>query len=451
MSLTSSSKIFQHVATLISRYLWIVIWIVTLLSLFEVEIRSVGKADAMNPVNILPGFWLSDFGLTLPIIFALLSGGLIYFFGKRLFIYFLLTCCYGMFLFFVRSNSFDALGLDLRICLALMTGLSLVHIVPDDDKSVVSMLNIISLLSVIMAIYHLLSIPGLDLSYGERVTNDTANILISIPLILAAPIIIFSVLTKNKKNMIMVWATMLLFIFLVVVIMKTRSSFLALAWALLLSLTPWLYLSRKRMSMKMIRNTALICALTILILTVIFIDQRVNFEEFIERMTDTGEDFTSLWRKFEVLLVLETMTPADLLIGMGFNPPSPLFTVLEGGWAVAGVSYNSLHIGILNVWWRFGFIIFVAWMLMVLYLVVLWLKSLKRLKRSKNKINSGNPDLGMTVCAPGVFVLIFISLLSGGWSVHAFLALGMILGLYYKISKQKSCKVMMVSHGKPAD
>jgi hypothetical protein len=442
MTVASATRNRQKGAGLVGHHLWIIIWVATLLSLYEVEMRSTGMAELLPPIPILPGFWLSDFGLLLPILFAGISGGMLYFLRIRIVAYFLLTCCYGMILFFVHNNSFIALGMDLRTCTALLTGLSLVYIVPSDGQKVVTALNIISLSAVIITIYHLLNIPEFDVGLGERVTTDAANTLTALPLVLISPLIIIFSLVKNRRNMLIAWSTMFLFFTLSGVIMKTRSTFFALFIALFLSMIPLLYLSGNMRSPKTIKTVAAMTMVAALFFVAVFLNQGINIEEFIARLAGTGDDFTSLWRKLEVWMVLETMTMRDLIIGMGFNPPSPLFTVMEGGWAVEGVNYNSLHIGILNVWWRFGLVVFVVWLLMFFKLFLNWVKSLNRLKSRSSNVRFPNQYLGVAVCAPGVFVLVSLSLMSGGWSVHSFLALGILLGLYVKIKRGKIHQAM---------
>lgn len=409
-------------------YLWTVVWLVSLIFVFEGEVRSIGLLEPVLPINLLPGLWLSDIGLLFPILFSMPFIVLNIFLRIRLVNYLLVSCAYGMVLFFLHNNSFAGLGNDLRTCVAFFTGLSLVYLMPNDYKKILTLMNIISLIIVLIIIFHLLAIPDYNIIDNERITSPSAFTLIGIPLTLIAPIIIISTFSGDRKNITISWVTFLLLVTLSVLIMKTRSlliaemvAFLTVIFAIAYSAS---FLKHKKDSKNIIMHFEILLILISVVVTTILISQAENFNLFKERFVNFEDDVNFIWRQIEVLAVYQTMSLRDLIFGMGFNPPSPLFA------ADKGESYNALHIGILNMWWRFGFIVFMAWMILYIRLVINWINSLRSLKNNAYGIRIDQRKIAIIMCAPGVFTIVSLSFLSGGWSLHAFLPLGILLGMH---------------------
>ena len=145
---------------------------------------------------------------------------------------------------------------------------------------------------------------------------------------------------------------------------------------------------------------------------------------FLNRIQTQGssDDVNWLARIDEAQAALETLTEPDQIFGQGFGTVSKRIT--DTG-SVAAV----LHIGVLNIWWRLGFPVFVAFLVL---LVVFGLNYLTNLAR----MLTGPPRSGaraMMICAPGVVTLLIIAFFSGGWSMSAMLSLGTLWGVYEQL------------------
>ena len=151
-----------------------------------------------------------------------------------------------------------------------------------------------------------------------------------------------------------------------------------------------------------------------------FLLRMVNVSEF-------QEDGGIAPRLEEVPQVFGSMDIFDHIFGMGFNPVSPLID-----WK--GNSYNNTHVGILNIWWRFGFPIFLGVIYLFIRLLIKYFKSLKYLftKSLWNKVN--NETFATIICAPGVITIFIISCMSGGWGISTTIPLGMLWGVYRKMT-----------------
>jgi hypothetical protein len=122
------------------------------------------------------------------------------------------------------------------------------------------------------------------------------------------------------------------------------------------------------------------------------------------------------------------MTAIDHIMGMGFGPDLILTDWL-------GIPYNTMHIGILNIWWRMGVPVFIVVLCLFFNLLVKWLMSLRLylFRSSWHKVT--NETLANMICAPGVITLFIISWMSGGWAMSAMIPLGMLWGVHRKIAK----------------
>lgn len=151
-----------------------------------------------------------------------------------------------------------------------------------------------------------------------------------------------------------------------------------------------------------------------------------NVEAFIQRTesySDYSKDENMSYRAIEAKTVFESMDPLDLLTGIGIGPDSPLH-------GEKGENYASLHIGILNIWWRFGIIPFLFTIATVIKLFILWLKAIFNCYCYYEHKELPIHDLSIIICAPGFFSLIIISVMSGGWAVSSLLPVGILFGIY---------------------
>lgn len=412
----------------------ILVLIASLIMIFEAEIGSIGHLDTepIQAIGLLPGFWLSDIGLFLPIFFVFLIGRSKSMFSKNKMMFFLIvTFLYGLLIFFARNNQFDMLGQDLRVFIALFTGLSMGTILPNGQKTIASSITLISASAVFIAIVILFTIPGAEfISAVKRTTHPAAFILSGVPIVLTAPSIIISMLTGNKKLIAISWLSAGVFLSMSIIILQTRSLFLVAALSFIVAIITVSVLSSYfNQSLKKIKSLRIVVSLLIFVAILLYW-RWDNVDNFMSRMEDAvsyQEDIGIAPRLAEVPTVFEAMDLIDHFFGMGLNP-----SLSAVSWV--GISYNVFHVGILNVWWRFGFPVFLAIVYLFIKLLIKWLKSLTYLyfRSSRNKVN--NETLAIIVCAPGVFSLFFISCMSGGWSISTMLPLGMLWEMYRLIA-----------------
>jgi hypothetical protein len=126
---------------------------------------------------------------------------------------------------------------------------------------------------------------------------------------------------------------------------------------------------------------------------------------------NNSEDTNVQFRLLEPVLVFSDMSIFNFLFGSGLAPEAKLISE-------TGQKYNSMHIGILNILWRFGMLVFIIW----LYIYIKFIKNLIYNNLKKIKV-------GLILIAPSLIIYFVLSLVSGGWGVIPFLCLGMLVGL----------------------
>jgi hypothetical protein len=415
---------------------WILVWIASLIMIFEVEIRSIGHAELVRATGLFPSFYVCDLGLFLPIFFAFVVGRFQPMFLKnKMMIFLILSFLYGILIFFVRNNPFYMLGQDLRVLLALFTGLSMGAILPNRLKPIAASIILVSASAIFISTVILFALPDADFIYAiKRTTYPTAFILLGIPIVFTAPCMIISILIRNNKLIAISWFSAGVLLIISVVIMQTRSQSLAIALgvitALITTLILYFYFDRNSKKKKRLKMGWKAIVSFLIFVTIILYWRWSNVEDFLLRMESAyfyQQDVGLTPRLEEIPVVFGSMEVIDHLIGMGFNP-----NLLLVDWV--GIPYNTTHIGILNIWWRFGFPFFLAVVYLIIILMIKWLKSLKYLcyRSLWGKIN--NETLALIVCAPGVVTLFFISCMSGGWAISTMIPLGILWGIYRRIA-----------------
>jgi hypothetical protein len=125
-----------------------------------------------------------------------------------------------------------------------------------------------------------------------------------------------------------------------------------------------------------------------------------------------------------VVDVFSSMRPLDYLTGLGVGP-APHLNAL-------GVPVVALHIGILNVLWRFGAVVFSFLVVAIAILGTRWVRLCLAMRSAESLSASSVPLL---VTAPAVLAWTAMSLISGGWSVPPVLAIGMAWGAYRSLGR----------------
>jgi hypothetical protein len=408
--------------------MWIVIWFISLICLFEAEIRSIGLSERVEQISLLPHFWLSDLGLIIPIIFVILPGRIGSMLKHRFVHYYLIFfCLYGFILFLLRGNPISLIGFDIRMCIAFVTGLSLIAILPKRHLTIGFAISVVSAAAVLLSFYSLVMFPDINIiGTNERISTSYSFIFLSVPLVLIGPSLIYSFFTKNRILILLLWLTAVVLLMESILILQTRSLVIAL-----LSMFVFVFVAGYRMHSwvrnryKFVMGTVCLCVLVVLV--PIYYNWGA-FGSFLARLSGTGgDDVSTLYRIYEVSSVFEAMNFWDHLFGMGFGVISPSVDM-------QGDVYSSLHIGILNIWWRFGLVGTVFWFSFFCGAFAAWIKALGFFHKKNVIRGEVGRRFAVIMCAPGLFTLVVVSMFSGGWSPNNFIALGMLLGVFYSFA-----------------
>ena len=337
------------------------------------------------------------------------------FFRNRLLPFFIFFFFYGIFIWFARGNPLSGLGEDLRVCFSLFTGLSLGYLLPNTKKTLAASLAITFAAFLLMAVLILFMLPGADfMSSFTRTTHSSAFILLGIPVVFIAPSMIFSTLLLDRRLIVISWLSGGIFLIVSIVILQTRTLFLTIMLGILLAIITVFIVSfyfGKGPAKREISKTAtrMIIGLFILIVSFLFY-WKEGLSHFSSRMHDITlfeRDGGIGPRLAEWPAVLGRMNLLDHVIGMGFNPVSSLIDF-------KGNSYNTIHIGVVNIWWRLGFLVFLVIIYLFIRLLTKWLGALKNLyfESMRGKVN--NLTFAFIICAPGVITLFLFHVCLGG-------------------------------------
>lgn len=422
-----------------ARSVWMPIWVVTMLLIFEPDLRSIGLSQRALPISagLIQGFWLSDLGLLLPIIAVFLGGR-----GGRLFRGKMMRCVIGIGLYgaaiaVLRGNQFSPFAYDLRICLALITGLSLVECSPKRPGQLADVLVVICGVGTFLSCIVLLEMPkwGTAVVGGERVTAESTFLLIGAPMVLLAPTIILTTVEGLSRLTLLSWITAAVLLMEVVILLQTRSLAVSIVLSLALARAATVAVVRgKSLIARALRQRPVIgrgTSLALAILSVgVLVDRSEALLAFLDRMASgihLANDTTWLIRAAEVVDVFGSMGLVEHLTGMGLGPTPPV--------NMFGVPVFALHVGVLNVWWRFGVIGFLLLLWSMLRVTKLWLRARRRLL--EGTVQSAK-DVAMIVVGPGVIALAAQAFISGGWAITSMLALGIAWGIYRSLAETGS-------------
>ena len=337
----------------------ILLFFISLILIFDVEIRSIGhpEVDPVAPILFLsiPAAKIAYFGLLLPIFaFALLvedrsdyvKGGLLF--------YLLGATIYGTLMSIIRQNEFfPYAAADLLVCLSLFTGLCLGALLPNTLKKISAVISLTSLSATMIAAAILFSLPDADFfSSFTRITHPSAFILLGFPLVLTAPSMIIATLTRSWIVMAISWANAGIFIIIAAFITQTRSLAIAVFFSIILSIVTIAILSENNeyhSAKSKSHNKWGAIVLFLLVISALYL-LKDNWEAFLSRMQSALnpiEDGGIAPRLEEVPTVLGGMNIQDHVAGMGFGP-----ALILTDWR--GDPHNTMHIGMFNIWWRLG-------------------------------------------------------------------------------------------------
>jgi hypothetical protein len=405
-----------------------VIGYLSLIILFNTQIRSIGQINVVSDISLYPRFWLSDIGLFLPIIYLKIRRQKL--FTRPILKAVLIVGSYGLVVAITRNNPLYSMGHDIRTIIGLFSGFATIWILMDIDNDILRTIIHIELILALAATAITMSLPGAgQVASYERLTHPSAFILSDVPLILFSMTIIYASAVGKKVLMVESWACAILLFVNAAIITQTRSMAVAVSVGIFAaSITIYLNSGASRNRRKYFTLNSAILALVILCGLYISFTKSLNIDSFIGRLQSGIRYFNDIGVKTrldELPAVFDNMTVQQHIFGMGLNPPSDLTDY-------QGYDYNNLHIGIFNIWWRFGIIIFIVINILIIRALLKWIITL--LKENKRKIGS----LAIIICAPSLLVAYTIALTSGGWSPSFTYGVGIALGVYSKISRQAS-------------
>jgi len=336
---------------------------------------------------------------------------------------------YGALIGLLRHNQFSPFAYDLRISIALLSGLALVECAPKRLPQIAVALVAVTTGGVALSLLLLLALPSsaLEGSMGGRITAESAFFFIGPPLVLTAPAIMLSWLAQRRRLLVLAWVSGWALLFEIVVLMQTRSLAISAALALLLAwLSSTALVQSRPTGHSSSRRAQVIGTGTALMMAAmsgwLLVNRSGAVLAFFARMSSgvhLASDTTWLIRAAEVVDVFGSMSLVDHLVGLGLGP-TPHANVL-------GVPVFSFHIGVLNIWWRFGAVVFLILLWSIVHLARLWWAARSRLLSPGFR---SRRDVALVAIAPGVLALAAQAFISGGWAVTSMLALGIVWGVY---------------------
>jgi hypothetical protein len=421
----------------LNRVLGLTAFVACLIMFFETEIRSIGhlESDPVGAIALLPTFYLSDLGMILPILLVFLSPEMkkLPSPGKRVSSLLIFSFFYGIAIWLIKNNPLLGIGGDVRVFLALFSGWCLVALLPDKHKALATTITVASSAALFIGAVILFALPDTDLmTYFQRTTHPAAFSILGLPLAFVGPSIVYVSLLGDRKLTMLSWVNAGIFIIIAVLIVQTRSLALSFLIGILFALITIFVLSiqskhstEKGIRVKIPRTGVILC---IVFVTATLYWWSGHSDDFLTRLMGLSEydaDPAIFLRLLEIPTIFESMNINDHIFGAGLNP-LPILIDREG------TPHNASHVGILNVWWRLGFPIFLIMVSMFALLMARWVKRLACLsfQLSKNKVSA--ETLGLMVCWPGIATIFLISCMSGGWSPAATLPLGVLWGIYRK-------------------
>lgn len=417
--------------------LWPIIWAGSLLFIFEAQIPNTLAFFDGPEINLLFGVWPADIGLMLPILIVLVSRRLrSIIIGNKGLMTYLLVVSYGVALGLIKDNWFSALTADLRTSLGLISGLCLVAMAPKEPKLISRGIVMVVVITVLLSAWIIFTSPMMfslpsDL-YG--VTESSAFIIIGLALCLMGPAMILPNLMGQRFMMCISWMSVGSLLLFSVIVMRTRTLSFTIALTVLMAVMGTVGLgvpTRKNGREKKGNKFGLRWIIIfLLIIGGVFFWQRMEIEKFVSRLEIVGnveEDVNWIARMEEINRALETMEGVvDHLTGTGFGVQT---TAPD---SYGDITY-SLHIGILNLWWKLGVLSFLILVVLILILGFQYVKCLwKQFSRSADGQDQKKAR-ALVICAPGALTLAFTSFFSGGWNISPMISVGILWGVYRKL------------------
>lgn len=401
--------------------------VVCVLLTLQAEIASIGRETIYGGIRLIGVLWLSDIGLLAPPLMVAALWGSSRVLRRRLVPTATIGFAYGLLLFWLNRNPAEMLGNDVRTCLAFVTGTALAMIAPRGARNLSALLAVLSLVLCLLGLLALVFTPYLSV-LGEpvRATNPITFQMFVLPSLLVGPAILLSRTAGDLRTGFTSTATLALMISATALVLQTRSSVVALVAVLI-----GVGLGARKAAPGTGRRRPLVrrlgMALLLLVLAgataAVFGVRQDSFDLFLSRIqsaVDNPNDPGVRPRLDEIDIVFSSLRSTDALMGVGLNPPFKLVDY-------QGRKYNTMHIGILNIAWRFGLVLFGLLLLRIASALGHWLWYVVIGRRDRA---GGRLTRAYAVCMPGGLGLLAMSLSSGGWGAQYMLGLGLLVGMF---------------------
>lgn len=395
------------------------VFFVSLFFIYFEELLAFGKVSLPKPTSILPGLYINDIGLIIPVFFFLIEQKKIL--SKIVSYIFLglsLTFLFGFFISFLYSKSFSNQGPDLRVYFAFVSGFTLIFNLKIGVSKIVSSLNLLLTLLNIIILFQFLLLPSIDSWVYDRVSSESIYNLIGASVILLPSLFLFTKSYGSKKNLSLTIINVLFLLLATILLLKTRSiliNFIIIYFFIHLTNKKYNFQYERKKSKSLIFQNLFYGGILLLIFLLNNSESTNLFVNRMQSISNSEDDINIQFRLLEPVIVFGNANFYQLLFGFGINPPPVLVSEI-------GENYNSMHIGILNIVWRFGILISLIWFSFYLKYLYTWY------------LAKGPNFKALLISSPSILAYFLVSLSSGGWGIYAFLYLGIVLGIYYKIN-----------------
>lgn len=407
---------------------WFVVWILSPLLIFEAAIRSLSRNDLLPQTGILPGLWFSDLGIILPILAYIRLKGFRFLKSKVIFALALVTG-YGLCVAIINNNHAPSIVADIRIITCFLSGYCLIYIVPGRSVIIMRSLMVLSCIVFSLSIYSIMMSERFQFNIQSvRITSVAAFILLGLAITLISPVLAWIVC--HRKGFVEYSYLLLFIVFFAfsVLIMQTRSLAGTLLLAVSLSIISATWLRRmnvlafdfNKYSMKIGYSVVAIGAIFILFTEI------HQIGAFYTNIT-ADREYNWTERMNEVEVSYRSLSTLDILTGKGLGPVAVYYNKRDE-------EVGTFHIGIFNIFYRFGVLVFAAMLYFLIKMILQWLYIVLLIRSRKGYGTS--QKAAIILCGPGLFTVVFISFISGGWSQSSLLSLGMLYGFYTVISRE---------------
>lgn len=403
------------------------VWCASILFILEPTMRSIGKEVDESTVlstALLPGFWLPDLGLLLPIGFAFNELRARASRSSTLKILFLIFAAIATGSGFLHRNNLTYFVADVRIFIACVTGYSLMLLLPAQRTVVSRCVFGLSAANVLLSLTNLAMDPSASIGTEKAITTSFGFTSSTIAVGLLGPSLVFAVFARRKLVLLAAGLTTGVAVTTSMFIMQTRTLTATLLVGAGCSFLSFVKFSRQGSMRAIMPVLGVMVVMGCVLLTVAVSPWGAQrLPEFFARFGEGGALFASdknwLQRVDELERARASMGSIELVVGSGF-----------GGVTSTPDAYGdyatSLHIGILTIPWKMGAPIFFA---VLAGIIVVFRKYLKALLGS-NRLTRLPVNLAILVIGPGLFANIFCSCFSGGWSRESLLAMGFLYGFW---------------------